>query len=171
MVCVVFFPLLLQIKLTGPDAMIVNQADKSNEYVLFMILNGVIDHLDWTRCLAREEGRRPVRLLIIKRRKEGQVLCLFYMVVQITLTGAEALLVKKGDRYGFSWESSAGILAYEVIGDKENIRPHQFCEADIVMQPRDVAGLVSERNGKRRYSIMLKMEPDCGPQTQGECGE
>ena len=80
--------------------------------------------------------------------------------------------VKAGDRYGFAWTGGAnGIVVYDPVSDPDNRRPFQFCEDSTVLNQGEVRQLVSGRNGKRRYSIMLKVVPDCGKTVVGECGQ
>ena len=68
--------------------------------------------------------------------------------------------MKAGDRYGFTW------LDYGVI-DFDYVGPDNYCENPQMFNVGQQANLVSNRYGKRDYSIRLMVSSCDKPETGG----
>jgi hypothetical protein len=91
------------------------------------------------------------------------------LFLQVTLAGESGLPVRKGDRYGFTWEALAGFVTYDTIDNTNRSVPFQFCEDTVVARPGDVVVLAEGRHALRFYSVMLHVKPDCGAHIHGVC--
>ena len=86
---------------------------------------------------------------------------------QITLSGSDVFQVKAGDRYGFTW-LDLGVIDFDVVGTDN------YCENPAQFSVGQQANLVSNRYGKRDYSIrMLHKECEEAAPSGGEeeCGK
>ena len=74
------------------------------------------------------------------------------LMIQVNLTGGQALYMRVGDHYGFSWTTNGSIMYNKT-------EQCNFCEEEGVLEVGSTKSLTDMRNGYREYSIQLLFHP------------